>query len=408
MQFGWVDFSKEERDKALGFLQALQEQGAVDELGIGTIRDQIADALFPGTSTLITRAKYYLLVPCIIREATDGSHGWNVREVLKWIDDQERESAEKMIRRHAGDAGSQGIIGYQALRNKRWVKRAPSELYWNGIRMFGICPDQGASLRDYIKKSLVYSKLHGAGLGKAREEEENTGDDRSAGEVYGFKPLDLRPLNPRRWRSNLDIALSPAEARFLKDKIMSAEGSRGSVFAFVLRENHDLKEYAGFDAFAEAFRDRVGERNRRLLIFGQQFMRFVYAARVRYNVVFQRGRSQEAENAWTEKVLPELVQDMDFDLKGTLAALDFHATAHLVDFIEGLQLAFRSGDFVAADRFLVEQEVRIKGEGRAKLLDRNRDKYPSDKWIGGDWLDYRLGDTARIVDDIRKGLEGLE
>ena len=75
MQLGWVDFSKEERDKALGFLQALQEQGAVDELGIGTIRDQIADALFPGTSTLITRAKYYLLVPCIIREATDGSHG---------------------------------------------------------------------------------------------------------------------------------------------------------------------------------------------------------------------------------------------------------------------------------------------------------------------------------------------
>ena len=134
------------------------------------------------------------------------------------------------------------------------MKRAPSELYWNGIRTFGICPDQGASLRDYIKKSFVYSKLHGAGLGKAREEEENTGDDRSAGEVYGFKPLDLRPLNPRRWRSNLDIALSPAEAKFLKDKITSADGSRDSIFAFVLRENHDLKEYAGFDAFAEAMK----------------------------------------------------------------------------------------------------------------------------------------------------------
>ena len=134
------------------------------------------------------------------------------------------------------------------------MKRAPSELYWNGIRTFGICPDQGASLRDYIKKSLVYSKLHGAGLGKAREEEENTGDDRSAGEVYGFKPLDLRPLNPRRWRSNLDIALSPPEAKFLKDKITSADGSRDSIFAFVLRENHDLKEYAGFDAFAEAMK----------------------------------------------------------------------------------------------------------------------------------------------------------
>ena len=39
---GWIDFSKEERDKALDILRLLQEPGAVDELGIGIVRDAFA------------------------------------------------------------------------------------------------------------------------------------------------------------------------------------------------------------------------------------------------------------------------------------------------------------------------------------------------------------------------------
>nr|WP_298051903.1 hypothetical protein [uncultured Lachnoanaerobaculum sp.] len=37
MQLGWVDFSKEDRQKALDVINLLSEQGTVDELGIGTI-----------------------------------------------------------------------------------------------------------------------------------------------------------------------------------------------------------------------------------------------------------------------------------------------------------------------------------------------------------------------------------
>ena len=35
---GWIDFSKDERDKALDLLRLFQEQGAVDEIGIGIVR----------------------------------------------------------------------------------------------------------------------------------------------------------------------------------------------------------------------------------------------------------------------------------------------------------------------------------------------------------------------------------
>lgn len=63
MQLGWIDFSKEDRQKAFDVINLLSEQGAVDELGIGVIRDAFANYFFPGTSTIQTRAKYFLIVP---------------------------------------------------------------------------------------------------------------------------------------------------------------------------------------------------------------------------------------------------------------------------------------------------------------------------------------------------------
>ena len=72
MQLGWIDFSKEDRQKALDVINLLSEQGAVDELGIGIIRDAFANYFFPGTSTIQNRAKYFLIVPYVLREAVDG------------------------------------------------------------------------------------------------------------------------------------------------------------------------------------------------------------------------------------------------------------------------------------------------------------------------------------------------
>ena len=54
--FAWLDQSEEQRRKVLDVVDLFREQGTVDELGFGTIRDALADILFPGTSNLMTRA----------------------------------------------------------------------------------------------------------------------------------------------------------------------------------------------------------------------------------------------------------------------------------------------------------------------------------------------------------------
>jgi len=60
--FVWLDYSERERRKMLDVVDLFREHDTRDELGVGSVRDAFADMLFPGTSTIMTRARYFLLV----------------------------------------------------------------------------------------------------------------------------------------------------------------------------------------------------------------------------------------------------------------------------------------------------------------------------------------------------------
>ena len=88
MQIGWVDFSKTERDKVVSILRLLGTQTALDELGIGTVRDAFSDMLFPGISTLQTRAKYFVILPYLFAQA-ENHRFKHRRDVLAYIHNEE-------------------------------------------------------------------------------------------------------------------------------------------------------------------------------------------------------------------------------------------------------------------------------------------------------------------------------
>jgi hypothetical protein len=54
--FVWLDYSERERRKMLDVVDLFREHDTRDELGVGSVRDAFADMLFPGTSTIMTRA----------------------------------------------------------------------------------------------------------------------------------------------------------------------------------------------------------------------------------------------------------------------------------------------------------------------------------------------------------------
>jgi Family of unknown function (DUF6361) len=59
----WIDFDEAERQRAQRIMALFEERESRDELGLGAIRDSIADHLFPGTSTIQTRLRYMLFIP---------------------------------------------------------------------------------------------------------------------------------------------------------------------------------------------------------------------------------------------------------------------------------------------------------------------------------------------------------
>ena len=181
MQLGWIDFSKEDRQKALDVINLLSEQGAVDELGIGIIRDAFANYFFPGTSTIQTRAKYFLIVPYVLREAVDGRYGKDANRVLRAIDSVEKDCGIRLLE---ADPKAEGVVGTRVLP-KGWVARKPSDIYWNGIRTFGIFCDYGLSIPEYVSLAVKLKEQKSVSrLGNRNDDaEENDKDDSDAGDI---------------------------------------------------------------------------------------------------------------------------------------------------------------------------------------------------------------------------------
>lgn len=70
----WLDGEIGQRRRMVEMLDALGSKGALDELGLGSIRDTFADALFLATSTQHSIIRYLPFVPWMFRFiAQDGS-----------------------------------------------------------------------------------------------------------------------------------------------------------------------------------------------------------------------------------------------------------------------------------------------------------------------------------------------
>lgn len=222
MQLGWIDFSKEDRQKAFDVINLLSEQGAVDELGIGVIRDAFANYFFPGTSTIQTRAKYFLIVPYMLREAVDGRYGKDANRVLRAIDSAEKDCGIRLLE---ADPKAEGVIGSRVLP-KGWVARKPSDIYWNGIRTFGIFCDYGLSIPEYVSLAVKLKEQKSVSrLGNRNDDaEENDKDDSDAGDIGNIRFWNL-PIYHDDWRDNLTIELTQEEAFYLDKQIQNANST---------------------------------------------------------------------------------------------------------------------------------------------------------------------------------------
>ncbi len=398
MQLGWIDFSKKDRQKVLDVMNLLQEPGAVDELGIGIVRDAFANYFFPGTSTIQTRAKYFLIVPYVLKEAVDGRFGKDVNGILRSIDATEKECGVRLLKANPQE---NGIIGKRVLP-RGWVARKPSDIYWNGIRTYGIFTNKDLSIKEYVSlSSQMKNKKCSTPTGNRGDDNIDVdGNDTDAGDIRGYHFWNL-PIYQEHWEDNLDIDLTCKEAEFLKKQIV--QSTEGSLLSFILKNHIALEEIegqTGFLTLTEILSSQVSEDMRYMMQLACDFDYLVYMARVRYNILLSEGKSDTANEEW-EWISKDCKKYADVDLHAIFDRLHLFYPDTFV-FLSKLQDCFKEGRIEDADTCIRNREVHLKGVNRAKLV-RPKEFYNPNEWTGGGWLDYRFLDARRIVNDIYAG-----
>lgn len=195
--FTWLDYSDRDRRKMLEVMDLFREKDTRDELGIGSVRDAFADLLFPGTSTIQTRARYFLFVPWIMQ---DVEHSKSMRAKSEVARSKELSLVDALI-----DGGEkEGVIGRRA---KKALKRLPSSVYWQGLRVWGI--------RRYAGQPEQYFRAiqRSAGINPRTLAEDDLAEERLGNWHDGL------PTAPTDLRQPTTFDLTHEEARFLNDCI---------------------------------------------------------------------------------------------------------------------------------------------------------------------------------------------
>ena len=200
----WLDSSERERRAVLELVSALSEPGTLDELGIGSIRDTIADALFPGTSTIQTRARYFLFLPWILRMVEDRPGAQPEQRAIRL----QRQLCDALDIVHGSDAG---VIGREAKGN---LKRWPISIYWAGLERWGIRRYGGstaayfASLR---RPSSLFTATHAV-----EEPVEERRYEASEPTPRNWSPL---PEPPDGFPETASFLLTEEEGIFVRERI---------------------------------------------------------------------------------------------------------------------------------------------------------------------------------------------
>ena len=201
----WLDSSESERRAVLELVSALNEPGTLDELGIGSIRDTISDTLFPGTSTIQTRARYFLFIPWILQmvEARPTSNPERRARELQL------ELCKELDKAHGE---GQGVIGREA---GSALQRWPISIYWLGLDRWGIKRRAGAipSYFTRVRRQPSWIQELRAAAERTEEVRSESPDSHPGNWVNIPKP-------PKGFPNAATFTLTQEESKFLVDQVV--------------------------------------------------------------------------------------------------------------------------------------------------------------------------------------------
>jgi hypothetical protein len=399
--FSWLDYSEAERQQTLKVIDCLGQHETIDDLGIGAVRDNLADLLFPGTTTVQTRAKYFLFVPWMYaRLERDAPFQSNIAERARR---EEITLSEALTKNGSTD----GVIGQSA---GKALKRLPSNIYWLSLRTWGIRLFEGSQAE--------YNRLFDALRQRSRVLRNDDGE-----------PVDNSRPNwdpglpdwPDGFPRNAVMQLSCAEARYIRDRICSNVGS--SLLAQLATETPSLEGIA-YPWELPAVLD-LRRQHREQLLHAHNFSQTIHGTSLLYNLLLAEALNREGSvdqyqseiASWQHSCLARPDELSSWDIGALWRLTEGGATrvtpatrAFVETFLDLLLAILHSGEAASlathegVRKIVQEREWQVKGQ-RARL--RNRQLL--ELWrgaVGAEQLTYRWPVVSRIITDIRLGLSG--
>lgn len=394
----WIDLTASDRARIRHVLDLFNEQGTVDELGLGSLRDALSNALFPGTSVLLTRIRYFLFIPWIYRGLEAAGFRGDVAAEARSLE-------LRLIDLLAEGEDRNGIIGIQARAS---LTRLASSAYWPSLVRWGIFVP-GQSQGWYHTHFEALTRGRGA-VGRA--------DD--PGVTWTREPTwhPRLPPEPEGFQRKVSFQLTFDEADFLRGRIEERCG--GTLLAWLAREGGSELAHAPWD---EPHALRADTPIRDILELARRFSLHVEGAPLLYNLMLAERRHALLGNEKDAELIERYRAELTEWAAREAAESPFHpealwmlvakqggtAPAPQRRFVEtwGQRVAQDGPEAVGDHRILRllihRREVELKGRKRARMEDQGRllDWRGS---VGVGRMSFRWERVRQLLKDLHEGL----
>lgn len=397
--FGWLDYDERDAQRMREVFAAFDDKDTIDSLGLGVIRDSISDQLFPGISTIQTRARYFLFVPwvCQILEAEQVSPG-RFAARLRELEVALIESLRQV------EGPNQGVIGYRA---RKRLSRLPSSVYWNGLGTFGI-RRLDLSTAEYRSFVARYGRIQAY---------TQVDDD---GEPIGGQPRMWDPALPPAPdgfpEQPVSLRLTEGEAEYLAGRFMTARPE--SMIAELARDlTVDRSAPMPWEVPLSGAPPRLAE----VLRHARNFSELMEGAQALYNLLLARRATQDLgqdRQELIEDLLGELagwseaISERHDELDAWMASDEFWFVIERVTKVPAPTRRFVMAwaeialdrpeaipDDAAAALLVTERERRLKGKLARLSEPRALENWNGDAFSVGQ-MTFRWANARQILDDL--------
>jgi len=400
--FVWLDYSERERRKMLDVVDLFREHDTRDELGVGSVRDAFADMLFPGTSTIMTRARYFLLVPWTYQrlERSRVKSG----EIAARARRAELDLVEPIERSDDSD----GNIGKVA---KNTLKRLPSSVYWQGLSVWGIRSFRGAQVQYHRSLDRYYAQL-------TRHSRRVTERDVEHDDLISPNWRAGLVSPPEDFPAECSLSLTHCEAEYLAERIRLSPACSGSLLAELISRRRPVADTAFAWELPQC--TELSPKLREILEHARNFSEIMHGAQLLYNLILaeqarEKDRVTKYRRAFVEwaqsltkraRALTQWKRERFWELVRSVNPRITGPTQEFINTWWDLALAgdaARLADSSTARLLIRDRERRLK-----KNLARIDNPRAQELWTGDSGtaqLEFRWNISRRLLGDIFEGLE---